>query len=161
MAKTATVAAQVEALRAEIRAAQDELSTVEGQPRSRAEVRAAVEDYAQQMHAEFRRRASTAQHRIAAGHRVAEAFGKPDDFASLLLAGCVGPEALAGAILAGIEDTVEVGLSQAERRQRAAELRATLDRIEAEEERLIEQSEDEGLPIPRRPNARPEIILAL
>lgn len=58
-------------------------------------------------------------------------------------------------------EQVPEGVESATRRARTTEIDRELDRVESEEESLIEQSEIDGDPIVRRPDARPEIVLAL
>jgi len=58
-------------------------------------------------------------------------------------------------------EQVPEGVESATRRARTAEIDRKLDRLESEEESFIEQSEAEGTPIGRRPDARPEIVLAV
>lgn len=62
--------------------------------------------------------------------------------------------------LFALMDAVPEGMDSAARRARLAEIDGELDRLESEEEALIEQSEIMGSPIDRRADARPEIVLA-
>ncbi len=57
--------------------------------------------------------------------------------------------------------SLPVGLSHAERVDRLTAIGAELDTLEAEEERLIVESEATDSPVQRRPDARPEIVLAV
>jgi hypothetical protein len=76
-----------------------------------------------------------------------------------LVVSLVGGEKVRATWLETIDEIPE-GLSASEKAKRLAVITRELDRLEAEEERLIVQSEQEGEPIARRADARPEIILA-
>ena len=163
MSTNKTNRGRVDALRLKIASLRDELATLEEQARDRDGVREFARTVADRLHAEFNTRAARMQ-------RVAAAGGRPSDgvavFTSggaewLLAVGAIGPEALAGALLVGIEDNVLEIMPPAARTSRRAEVLAELDRSELEEEQLIEQSEADGAPVERRAEARPEIILAL
>jgi hypothetical protein len=53
------------------------------------------------------------------------------------------------------------GLDKDAKAARLAEIATDLDRLEAEEERLICEAAEQGIDVQRRPDARPEIVLAL
>lgn len=55
----------------------------------------------------------------------------------------------------------EDALDEATRRQRLAALDARLDDLERAEERLLRLGEEQGFAVSRRPDARPEIFLAI
>lgn len=77
-----------------------------------------------------------------------------------LLVAAVGVERMREMYL-GALDAVPEGLSRNERQRRLDELSAQLESAEILEEQLIEQSEELGMPIARRPDASPHIVLAL
>jgi hypothetical protein len=78
---------------------------------------------------------------------------------SALMVALLGRAAVRVAILDAIERVPE-GLSADQRGARLREIEAELDELEDAEERLIESSEASNHPIARRPDARPEIVLA-
>jgi len=88
---------------------------------------------------------------------------KPPQIAHNLMsvfAAVLGPGRLAAALHEHIAHLPD-GSTAAERTARVVAINAELDRLEADEERLIEASELAGAPIARRADARPEIILAV
>lgn len=74
-----------------------------------------------------------------------------------LLVAMLGAEAVKAA-LAGALGTLPEGMPRAARLDRLSAIAAELDRLEADEEALIDAA---GGAIERRPDARPEIILAV
>ena len=84
-------------------------------------------------------------------------YGK--DLAPLLVA-LIGPKAITRALSEHLDALPDVPPA-AERAALIAELDARADALEREEERLICESEDTPTPIMRRPDCRPEIVLAL
>jgi hypothetical protein len=77
-----------------------------------------------------------------------------------LLVSMLGAEHVTNCLLAGIESVPE-SLDKPARLARIAAINLELDRLEAEEEGLICAAEAQGLQVLRRPNARPEVILAV
>ena len=77
-----------------------------------------------------------------------------------LLVSLLGPASIEAALLRDIESIPE-GLAPAEKAARLAEIEAELDRLEREEEALIEASAESGEPIPRRADANPAIVLGM
>jgi hypothetical protein len=65
------------------------------------------------------------------------------------------------ALLAGLGEGSDEGLSAAERKQRTAELEARIRRLEHEEEALVTQALDAGLEVHRRPDASGFALLGL
>lgn len=76
-----------------------------------------------------------------------------------LLAAAVGVEQMRDLYLAELE-CVPVGLSRESRKERLQEISYELETAEVIEEYLIEQSEEAGTPIARRPDARASVVLA-
>lgn len=150
------VRAQIDTLRRERRPIQE-------QRLDRAAVRAAVEGFAAALAANFDRRAAAVVGRVAYGDRPADLvheFGLASERGLVsMLAGVVGPQALADAMLRSLDDRVPEGLDAETRAQRLAEIDADLLRFEVEEERIVEESEALGAPIARRADARPEVVL--
>lgn len=162
---------RVESLRATIRTLQAERERLQQQRRSRQQVvdtvRAMVSGW------ERKGRAHMARHLAMAAaaepsapltmHGVGVVKTSPGpvevviDPAPLLVA-MLGTEAVEAALLATI-DSVPEGLTPELKRDRLAQIAASLDAAEIEEERLVEQSEADGMPIGRRPDARAEIVL--
>ena len=157
------MSANINTLRKRIAQLQAERRDIQALGRSRAEIRASIEAYA---------RGAAAAGRYRLDQAVVE-----DDIASLftlrdpapgvapnvahLFAALLGPDALAAALSAGVDDVADDTMLPDARRARLAEIAAELDALEADEERLIEAAEARGEPIARRPDCRPEIVLAL
>lgn len=76
-----------------------------------------------------------------------------------LLAATVGIEQMRDVYLAELH-CVPVGLGREARKQRLEEISYALETAEVLEEHLIEQSEEAGTPVARRPDARAAIVLA-
>lgn len=81
------------------------------------------------------------------------------DLAPLLVA-LVGEKRVSTFLLADI-DSVPEGLNKAARAARLEAIEAELLDLETQEEQLIEQCEEEGIPVQRRADARPEIVLGV
>jgi hypothetical protein len=159
----------IESLRVTIASLKCEQKTLTNQVRSRSEVVAHVEHCA----AKWEREAQASVHRtlnvLAYGHSTALMRAEVIDGTTQapseaeigpLLTGLLGAARVVEFLLAGI-DTVPEGLDTSDRLARLSVVNAELDRIEVEEERLIEASEYTSTLVPRRPDARPEIVLAL
>jgi hypothetical protein len=75
----------------------------------------------------------------------------------------IDPEAFAKRLEDAIDAMPEaaVVMSAAEREQRLADLAADLDRLERDEEGLIEALADDGIEAPRRPEANPAAVLGV
>lgn len=155
-------AQQIEALRAQIADARAELAILDGQPVSRADVADRVAAVARDLDSRAARWARIVQLRIAAGDSPTGSLSVQGDQQALLmlLVSALGSDAIVSAVLRGIEANVSPGLAPDAWRARRAELLAELDRLEFDEEGLIEASEAEGAPVARRADARAEIILA-
>ncbi len=76
-----------------------------------------------------------------------------------LLAAAVGIEQMRDLYLAELE-CVPLGLSREARKERLQEISYELETGEVIEEYLIEQSEEAGTPVARRPDARASVVLA-
>ena len=161
---------EIEALRARIAALQAERRTIALQARARAEVRAEIERTvahwsllgAATLTREVQRAALGAAPELLTAHGAGPAAGGVANMRldlGPLLVSVLGAAAVRKALLATL-DAVPEGLDAEARAARLAEIDADLDRLEAEEEKLVEMSELDGDPIARRPDARPEIILA-
>ncbi len=158
---------QVDALREKIVARQAERKALQAQARSRAEVVALVDEKVAEWGATGAKVATLALSCAAAGSTYSplkvegRAFdlGRATVDLGALMVALLGAQAVRAALLRGIDD-VPVGLDRKAKAARLAAIERELDTLEAEEEALIEQSEAEGEPIQRRPNARPEIVLA-
>jgi uncharacterized small protein (DUF1192 family) len=150
-----TARKKIDELREKIRTLQGERKGLEAQPRSRSEVRDRVEALVQQWQREVRGEHSRNLRLIAAGqfHSLI-----PSDRIGHALVLLLGAERVTAALLADI-DAVPEGLEVAEREQRIAAIDADLDQMEAEEEALIVCAEDAGERLPRRADARPEVVL--
>lgn len=161
---------EVEPLRARIAALQAERRTIALQARTRADVRAEIERTvahwsdrgAATLTREVQRAALGAAPDLLTAHGAGPAAGGVAhvrlDLGPLLVS-VLGASAVRKALLATL-DSVPEGLDAEARAARLAEIDAELDRLEGEEEKLVEMSELDGDPIARRVDARPEIILA-
>jgi len=143
---------KIETLRARIAIVQAERAALLRQKRNRAQVIQAIDDLVQHWAAEG---ADTVARELL---RAAE--GGPPDPLRLktdmgpMFAMLLGADAVRAALLSGIE-AVPVGFDAQDRADKLVTLGVELDRLEKDEERLCEA---EG--IDRRPDARPEIVLA-
>lgn len=150
-------------LRRKIADLQAERRDVESRGRSRAEVRASIESFARGAAAAGRDRVDRAiiDDDLTAAFTLRDpAPGQYPNIAPLLAA-LMGADALAAALCVGLDALIPEGMPPEARRVRLAEIAAELDKLETAEERLIEASEARGEPIARRPDCRPEIVLAL
>ena len=160
---------KIDALRGQIKTLQRERTALQDQRYSRAEVAAKVRQMVLQWESEAAHHNAQRLQWMAHG----------DHGAELLAADCVhglstgnhaalgpafvamlGAEVVSARLLAGI-DQVPEGLDKAERLARIAAIGDELDRLEAEEERLISAAEAQGVEVLRRGDARPEIVLAI
>lgn len=75
----------------------------------------------------------------------------------------LAPELMLAALIRDIDARPEpqAPIASAERQQRMAELASTVDRLEREEEALIESAQAQGLDVCRRENASPLAVLGL
>ena len=163
----------IAALREQIATLQAEQRTLQGQPLWRGDVELQIRGLVHHLHALGSEALSRELERSAAG-----AFPTPFhvqgnlpigqvngvapfsvDLGPLLVA-LLGEEAVLATLLKN-KAIIPVGLKPAERTARLAAIAAELDRLEVEEEALIESSEMFGEQITRRRDARPEIILAV
>jgi hypothetical protein len=160
---------KIEALREQIRTLQAERTALEQQRLSRAEVASKVRGMVQQWQVDGA--SHNAQHlrRMAAGDHgsgllIADTVETvcEGSYTKLgpALVSMLGAEQVSAQLLAGIEHVPE-GLDTAERLARIAAIGKELDKLEAEEERLISAAENEGVEVLRRADARPEIVLVL
>lgn len=162
---------EIEALRARIAALQAERQTIVLQARTRAEVRAEIERTvthwqergAAALARELQRAALGAAPDLLTAHGTGSAAGGVAhvrlDMGPLLTA-VLGPAAVRKALV-GALDAVPEGMPAEARATRLAEIDAEIDDLEKREEALICDAETlEGVEILRRPDARPEIILA-
>lgn len=172
MLKKNTVQAEVSALREKISALQNEQQVLLAQGRSRAEVKDSVESLvAEWAETGNKRRAldltdlSTGENaktlKVAGSSHATSDMGHGSVTVDLgpLLTTLLGADAIKAALLRGIEQ-VPAGLDKKAKASRLAAIANELDRLEHREERLIEQAEAAGEHITRRPDARPEVVLA-
>lgn len=148
-------------IRNQIAAKQAEATALETSGPSRAERRAAAEVYARSAAAVGDQRL---QYAVESGD-MQSAFTLQASHAGVvdvapLLAALLGHKAFAAALVKFADQTAD-GPTAAERAARVAEISNELDRLETDEEALIVGSEAAGSPIPRRGDARPEIVLKL
>lgn len=77
-----------------------------------------------------------------------------------LICAALGRKALRGLYLPAL-DALPAGLDAKPKVVRLVEIASELDRLEAQEERLICEAAEQGVEIQRRADARPEIVLAV
>lgn len=158
---------QVAEQREQIAALKIEQAAVFAQQRSRAEVAAAVDQQIAHLAALGRATMERSLQMFAAGvaasptllHGIAGADGVARLDIGPLLAVAVGTDRMREMYLDALE-AVPVGLPRAERKKRLEEISYELEFAEMIEEHLIEESEEAGAPVARRPDARASIILA-
>lgn len=169
MSHVSDIAEHVRALRERITALKIERDTLQAQARSRDEVVAYVDERVAEWTASGEKRAAADLLNLAFGNRHAllKATGSANaevgsaaiDLGPLMVA-LVGAKVVRAYLLRGI-DSVPVGVGREVKRDRLAAIEQELNRVEREEEAAVEQAERDGAPIQRRPDARPEIVLAL
>lgn len=103
--------------------------------------------------------------RLAAGQSpratIAEMLGTRGEVSHAVLVALVGVEKMCEMLQERLEAVVPAGSNAASRAACVLAIDAELDDLEGREEALIEASEEAGKPIPRRPDARMEIILGV
>jgi hypothetical protein len=162
---------EVFSLRERIATLQAERRSIIANPRCRAEVELQIHELVDHLHARGTETIANELQRSAAGG-IANPFQVNGtsivvagvapvtlDVGSLLVA-LIGKDAVRKVLLAPLAK-MPLGMAQKDRAARLAEITAELDKLEAEEERLIVDSEMFGEPIARRRDARPEIVLAM
>ena len=143
-------------LRAQIAALQAEKLMLEEQPRSRAEVAALVKTYVADLVTTANREADLFLIRVSAG---GGAYAYATDLPAII-APAIDPEATTAFLLARL-DHIPAGLDKPQRLQRLVDIESSLYQIEVAEEAQIDEVELlTGQYVPRRPDARPEIVLA-
>lgn len=142
---------------------QTERGQLEATRRNRAEVEASVDAqvdaWLAQGQAELSRNvASLASGRAASALQIAAPATGGVAFVDIgpLLTAIAGPKAVRAAYSAALK-----ALPAGHTSERLAAIQHELDRLEADEEAQIVESEKTASPIARRANARPEIVLAL
>lgn len=159
---------EISALRVRIASLNHEQRTLQEQTRSRSEVASHVEqtvagwDHAAQqtmrrtLHNLAHGHAHLLRAEVVDGHRGAPGEA---DLGPMMVA-LLGAQKVASVLLSELH-TVPEGLPKAPRLARLEAIAAELLKLETEEERLISEGEDAGTFVPRRRDARPEIVLAL
>lgn len=159
-------------LRERIAALQTERASINALRRSREQVQATVDRWLSTAEAQGKAALQLAVDRVQAGqalapcqvHGNAAVYQSPGaapfsiDLGPLLVA-LVGKAAIQKR-LATLVDDLPDGLAPTAREQRLTAIDAELLRLETEEEARIVEMEQAGEPVLRRPDARPEIVLA-
>lgn len=147
----------VEALRVQIAELQTQVKQVRALPPSADEISERVADVGSHGTDEVHRNALRK-------NLLADKFSAVQAFQTLsamspagMVALCMG-DALAAGLTRLCADSGD-GITSLEREQRLRDLGAELDRLEREEERLLDAMEVDGYIVRRRPDARPEIVL--
>ena len=140
----------------------EECEAVERARRPRAEAEAAAREQIAQL---GRAWTPTFGNMATPGAHIAEAserFKLAVQRDPLAFAAAIAPDRLLALVNASMDDVYAQGdgLPEAERISRLAALRAELHTAELEEESIIRGLEAAGVPAFRRPDARPEIVLA-
>lgn len=165
--KVTDYARQIAEQREHIADLKREQQSVFKQHRSRAEVAASIDSHFSNLELQGRRLMAHSLQMLASGAvssptvltGVADADGVARIDVGPLLAAAVGIEQMRDLYLAQLE-CVPVGLSREARRQRLEEISFEIETAEVLEEHLIEESEEAGTPVTRRPDARASIVLA-
>jgi len=159
---------EVENVRASIARLTDERAELTHYPHSRAEIRTMVQARIDAWEKSARNRAARWIGQIAQGDaspmQWADTTVSPGSFSGEadlgpILSAVVGAERLRNFLLTDLNDIAPDGPDKEARKARLAQIGAELDVLEAQEERLIERSEQAGAPIERRADARAEIVL--
>jgi hypothetical protein len=160
---------RIQAARVRISALKREQNELKGLwVRSRAEVAELVRRHVSAFEQEARETCRRALQELAGGHHAAilqadvfvsgsSTIASEADLGPMLVA-MLGADKITSVLLADI-GAVPEGLPRADRLARLAAIAAELDTLEAEEEALIVASEATAAPVPRRPDARPSIVL--
>ena len=147
---------KLENLRTQIETLQAERLAIESQPRSRNEVVAYAKNYVADLVKVARSEAHLFLARVSAG---GSSYTQNTDIPAVLSSGA-NADALLAFLLADI-DLIPVGLEPAEKAKRLAAIEASLYALEVIEEVCIDEIElTTGQFVPRRPDARAEIVLA-
>ncbi|WP_088285943.1 hypothetical protein [Ideonella sp. A 288] len=152
----------LETLRAKIMETQARRATLTGAPPAHSEIRAALLAHLSES-ADRTSRAAGARVASHPAHALRVPVG-PDGSVDLapLLSLLFGPDRLAKPLLSAMEGlNLPDGMPAAERAATVAALDAELDDLERREEREVCRMEAAGRRVLRRPNARPDIVLAL
>ena len=148
---------KLENLRTQIETLQAEKLAIESQPRSRTEVAAYAKNYVADLVKAARSEAHLFLARVSVG---GSHYAQNTDIPAVLSSGA-NADALLAFLLADI-DLVPLGLEPAEKAKRLAAIEASLYALEVIEEACIDEIElATGQFVPRRPDARPEIVLAV
>ncbi len=163
---------ELEALRERIRALKSERLEIIAQPLSRATVQRLTERVVDEAHRQGKRALGIAIARAAAGQALAplsvRASGAIDGATgtaklsmdlSPLLVTLLGQDRVKELLLQACDDLPE-GLDPPARILRLAKIDADLEALERDEEDRIVELENQGVSIMRRPDARPELIIA-
>lgn len=157
--------ANIKTIRARIVALKHEAAELERIRFSRDELRARIDAYAKSLAADAEPWIRSHIGGAAFGGPLGGVFHVPAApgggiDAGKLLAAVLGPKAIADALCARL-DAAPTSADAEARALRLVEIGRELDTLERDEERLVEASELTDDPIARRPDARPEIVLAL
>lgn len=160
----------IDSVRAELAALQAEDKVLDRQRLSRDDVREAIRASVDHTAATWESRLGLMHRRIAGGTRAGEAIAQaldpetqraaPDTVNAVALFGLLGADRVAEALSAQIDEHVPAGPNAAARAARRVELAAEMLRLETLEEALIVASEATATPIARRPESRPQVVLA-
>lgn len=160
-----TLATQIAGKRGKIDSLNREYSALDAQKNSRKEVCALAERQISALQRQGQKQAARNLVLLAYGEKpallaadVQGVYPKAD--LGPVLACLYSVDQLREFLLAGIEEIPE-GLDAADKAQRLQEIEAELLDLEREEEALIVESENDGQPIQRRRDARPEIVLGM
>lgn len=154
---------QVQDVRARIWLLREERDTVWNQARSRSEVHGYIRDKVAGWGQNFEKRERLNLRLLAAGHVGVDllgenAYGREVGLGEALVA-LLGAEAVEAALTRHLNAEVPPGLDRAERSARLFQIEAEIEALEAEEETLIEASEETDRSIARRRDAKPHIVL--
>lgn len=146
----------LEEIRQRIAATKSDISAVELQPRSRAEVLAYVDEVVGVWSKRAGDRLAAEVQTIAAGGHATFSPQQPADLLVLVL----GADTVTAAFRHAVETHVPKGLDGTARAKKLQALRATLAELERDEEALLRAAHDSGDLIAPRPDADPWAALA-
>jgi len=149
-------------LRARIAEAQAQLATLRDAPPSHAEIMAPFNAHVKRETDDLKRR--TAARLVNEPHLALQVRATPSGFVDLapVLGMLLGPQALTKAFAAALAASdIEDAPKAADRAAMVERITAELDVLERDEETEICRLEATGRVIARRPNVRPEVVLAM
>lgn len=153
------VSSEVDRIRGEIARLKETREAVMGGQRSLAEAEAMLDEALDRIAARFNPSATALLNPETTVADFVVGYGTTDTPTEMLV--WLHRDALKARFMSAMKDAAEPGAVTAEdRRERVAKIDAQLFDLEQQEERLIEEAEEAGIEITRRPDADPRAVLA-